>query len=148
MPWISSKSMENHWRREERCPGPKASFDAPNVFKTEWFHSRTNVVPRKGRIDALVEVNTKNCSFHSFRTEKSCWTYPNHRPYENMSLSSFPISIFKFSPSIYSYKPQSGKGKVSLRMPCFTVHWMEGRWNATSAIIDARSLLPRRVSVA
>ena len=96
LPWTSSRLTENRWQREERCQDRKAYFDAPNVFRTEWFLSKkAEAIRFMVRIDARVGGGLKNFFFLSFRKRRSSGIYPPPRRYENMSLNNFRVLTFR-----------------------------------------------------
>jgi hypothetical protein len=74
-------------------------YGARNVFKTKWLRSRRTEDDLSWvRIDAHVGAGLKNFSSRLSKTERSFGTSPNHRPYENMFLSNFLITIFRYCP--------------------------------------------------
>src|SRR4030042_1036674 len=122
--WTSSKSKESRWRREERCPARRASSDAPNVFRTGWFHIRPKgVPPARVQIDVHAGVVFRSFFSLSFRIKGSFRACPLPRPYGNMFFSSYPASIFRFRPSPDRDGLHTEEGKGILRRPFFTVVW-------------------------
>jgi len=93
--------MGNLWQREGRCQVRKAFSGARNVSKINWFPSNRAVAdPPLFRRGVHVVVGLKSFSPLLFKIKKSFGTSPNDRPYENMFLNNFLISIFRFRLSI------------------------------------------------
>jgi hypothetical protein len=71
-------------------------FDVRNAFKIKWFLSKkVKANPLLLRNDVHAVVGLKNFLSLLFKTERSFGTFLNHRPYENMFLNNFLISIFR-----------------------------------------------------
>jgi hypothetical protein len=86
--------MGNLLQREERCQGQKRFFVVRNVFKIKWSLLKKTESDPLG-IDAHVVDVSKSFLPHLSKTEKSFGTSRDHRPYENMSLINFLVSIFR-----------------------------------------------------
>jgi len=89
-------------------------FDAPNVFRTEWFLSKkVEAIRFMVRIDARVGGGLKNFFFLSFRKTRFYGIYPPHRKYENMSLNNFRMLTFRCCASFDQEElfPETGKVK-------------------------------------
>jgi hypothetical protein len=93
--------MGNLWQKGERCRDQKVFSGVRNVFKTKYFLSKSAEDDLlRVWTDAHVGVGLKRSSLLLSRTERSFGISPSRRPYGNMFLNNFLISIFRYCPYV------------------------------------------------